>query len=293
MRANTASATARLIAAATIRAFRDGVEPRPPAAAADLCRRFLSVSAPDRLLLRSVDHPLTRAMWRGIERFVAPGIVHHFMRRKAWIECTCRVALAEGFSQLLVLGAGLDTLALRLAREDRAMIAIELDHPATQAAKRTALSPELAGGIRFVASDLGATALHAALRLGESHAVLDRTRPTVMVAEGLVMYLERERALGLVADAARLPVPRVRLLLTFMDRAPGRPIGFRPRNPLVGLWLRSRREPFRWGWDRREAATALMRAGFAEPTLVDARDLAREWPGPILEGESIAVADRA
>jgi O-methyltransferase involved in polyketide biosynthesis len=46
-----------------------------------------------------------------------PGIVRHWMLRKRWIESRVRARIAAGASQVVVLGAGLDTLGVRLASE--------------------------------------------------------------------------------------------------------------------------------------------------------------------------------
>src|SRR3954463_10787428 len=62
---------------------------------------------------------LTRmpALARAIERATVPGLCLHFMLRKRWIEHAVRSALARGARRVVVIGAGYDTLALRLARE--------------------------------------------------------------------------------------------------------------------------------------------------------------------------------
>src|SRR4051794_31802357 len=93
---------------------------------------------------------LTRmpALARAIERATVPGLCLHFMLRKRWIEHAVRSALARGARRVVVIGAGYDTLALRLAREFPALRFTEVDHPATQAVKRAALaaSPNLPVG---------------------------------------------------------------------------------------------------------------------------------------------------
>jgi methyltransferase (TIGR00027 family) len=171
------SSTATLIAAATVFLAAD---PRfaglIPEGAAEICARCLS---PLRLAAtRCVSHPALRwAAWLA-ERATVPGLLVHFMRRKRWIEAAVRTALASVCEQVVIVGAGFDTLAARLAAELPRVRFIEVDHPATQAAKRRAVQCE---SLRFVAADLAHTRLQDALPVSEAG--------TVFVVEGLLMYL--------------------------------------------------------------------------------------------------------
>src|SRR5882672_5169852 len=155
MREDRPSSTAALIAAATVFLARDPrLAPLVPAGAAPRCARCLeSVS-----LLRAVQalsHPALRWAARLAERATVPGLLLHFMLRKRWIEEAVRAALAEGCEQVVVVGAGFDTLALRLSREFRSATFVEIDHPATQASKMRAIERTGApGNLRFVPADL-------------------------------------------------------------------------------------------------------------------------------------------
>lgn len=55
--------------------------------------------------------------WRAglFQRWAVPGIFLHFVLRKRWIEALAREAIDRGAIQVVILGAGLDTLSLRLA----------------------------------------------------------------------------------------------------------------------------------------------------------------------------------
>ena len=60
-------------------------------------------------------------------------------RARASTEEALDVAVNEGATQLVMLGAGFDTLAYRTPLADRLRI-FEVDHPATQARKREMLA---------------------------------------------------------------------------------------------------------------------------------------------------------
>ena len=54
------------------------------------------------------------------------------MLRKRLIEEVVRASLTEGVEQVVIIGAGFDTLALRLCAGFPRTNFIEIDHPATQ-----------------------------------------------------------------------------------------------------------------------------------------------------------------
>jgi hypothetical protein len=91
MKPGHASATAKLIAAATLLLARDehasAASPAHaalvPPQAARLCRALLSGSTGDRLLRASAEHGATRWLWRALERATLPGIVRHYALRLA------------------------------------------------------------------------------------------------------------------------------------------------------------------------------------------------------------------
>src|SRR5260370_17850604 len=132
------SSTATLIAAATVFLARDArVSDLVPLGAAEWCARCLEGLC----RLKTVDtvsHPALRWAARLAERASVPGLLLHFMLRKRWIEEAVRAALTEACGQVVIIGAGFDTLALRLSREFPRVSFIEIDHPATQKYKRRA-----------------------------------------------------------------------------------------------------------------------------------------------------------
>ena len=283
MKPQQASNTAKAIAASTILLASD---PRTAAqvapGAAALCRKFLSATWSDRLLAISAAQPLTRALWRWLERLTLPGIMAHYWRRKRWIESRCRNAIAQGFTRVIVLGAGFDTLGYRLAQEFSELSVIEVDHPATQNAKRRAFGGDPAAhSLRFVALDLNSELLPASL--------LSDDRATVVVMEGLLMYLspvEIDRLFGVLRT---LHASRGRIIFSFMTRWPDGSTGFRPRSGLVERWLAWRNEPFTWGIEPSSAQGFLAAHRFSLVELAPTRQFT-DAPGvSALEGENLVL----
>lgn len=275
MKRSQASSTSKVIAASTIlldSEDRDAGMVAPGAAA--LCRVFLSANAADRLLARSASHPWTRRFWRALERMTLPGIIHHYWRRKRWIEDHCRRAIADGGGQVVILGAGFDTLGIRLSREFASVEVIEMDHPATQSAKQRALSLSevaLPENLRFECLDLAEE---------EFPASLFEKAPTVFILEGLLMYLP-ERAVGDLFDAiGKLPGGKTKVIFSFMSKWPDGSSGFRPHSRLIHGWLAMRGEPFTWSIEPERIDGFLAAHGFK---------LIEILPGSGLEGENLVI----
>lgn len=123
-------------------------------------------------------------------------------------------AVAAGARRLVILGAGLDTRAHRLA--DLADVDVwEVDHPATQAWKRRVAAdlPVVARSLRYVPVDFEHQTLAAAL-VGEAPAL------TAWVWEGVTMYLTDAALRATLADVARCSSPGSTLIAHYHE--PGR-----------------------------------------------------------------------
>jgi methyltransferase (TIGR00027 family) len=289
VKAAEASTTAKVIAASTILLASDTRTAKlvAPGAAA-LCRSLMSGSRVDRWLAASAAQPLTRALWRAVERLTLPGIIAHYWNRKRAIESRCRRAIADGVERIVILGAGFDTLALRLCREMPAIEAIEIDHPATQAAKVRALAnaaEEVPENLRFISCDLAAEPLPTAL--------FDDGKPCMIIIEGVLMYLPPADVARLFDTLRSLAPARTRVAFTFMTRWPDGGSGFRPKSWLIERWLAWRAEPFMWSLEPAAMRDFLAAHGFSLTEMVLTRELAEQPVGrrSLLEGENLIVCD--
>lgn len=206
-------------------------------------------------------------------------MAEHFWHRKRWLEAQVRRALANGAGRVLVAGAGFDTLALRLAPEFPHVDWVEFDHPATQRAKRRAMER---AGIAAPAN------LHFEPGHFESESLPQTLRPvaggSVVVAEGLLMYLPPTSVRVFLAGVARLPGPGVELLFSFM-RADVR----------LGSWmlsaLRRRGEPLLWSIEPTALAGFVGECGLTLAEHVSGEALAAA-EGVRFRGEDVARATR-
>ena len=257
-----------------------------PASAAEASGWFVE----SRRLLRSMERAWFRALVRLLQSLTVPGILLHYALRKRYLEETVRNGLRDGFRQVVILGAGFDTLARRLHREFPEAAFLEVDHPWTQREKERVLS--FRGGcganLHFLPVDFARQQL--AVTLSRS-GLYDLTLDTLFVAEGVLMYLkppEVDAIFGAVGQHRR----KSRFAFTFIE-----PEGFVNASPLLGLWLRLRGEPFQWsirpdylpaylrcrGWVLRKLATAeTFRCLY----------LPKSRPVSLARGESICIAER-
>ena len=209
----------------------------------------------------------------GIERLLIPGIIAHYLVRKRRIEIALREIIAAGVSQVVVLGAGFDTLAWRLHTEFPMVSFLEIDHYATQAVKLRAI--ETRANIHFLPLDLAREPLAGSLLACPAFSM---NRSSIFIAEGLTMYLSAGQVGALMKDIASLAG---RLVFTFMERDASGSIGFRGENPLVARWLRWRSEPFRWGVSRQDLIPFLADAGLGHPVVNDHEILREQILAPL------------
>ena len=132
--------------------------------------------------LRFYRSPFVRGL---VERFGGGlGALDGVGLRKAFCEREVRAAISGGASQVLVLGAGYDTLCWRLAPELPEVRFFEVDHPATAAAKARAVDAMgRPGNMAMIAADLGAQPLTEVLDAEGSWRADTRS---VVIAEGLL-----------------------------------------------------------------------------------------------------------
>jgi methyltransferase (TIGR00027 family) len=145
-----------------------------------------------------------------IQDRMMPGQWEGFGHRKVFINQQVESAIQNGARQVLVMGAGFDTLCLRLAPLYPHVQFFEVDHPATSAAKASGIArigqPE---NMIQIAADLSENTLSNVLMTNDHW---DASHLSVLVAEGLLQYLKDEEVHSLFTDAASC-VPSASLIL--------------------------------------------------------------------------------
>jgi methyltransferase (TIGR00027 family) len=299
MKDNKPSATACMIARSTLFLSRDPVLAELiPEPSARLCEQFVHARSCfarwlDALINRRAFRPLITAL----ERATIPGIKLHYALRKRYLEETARDALRGGLRQVVIIGAGFDTLALRLCKAFPETRFFEVDHPATQGVKKRVLEKQhsLTGNLQFISLDLAQGNLQETLLSCPGYQAKD---DTLFIAEGLLMYLAPAEIDSLLQFIRHHSGAKSRFAFTFMEIQTHGRIGFRESSRAVDAWLRLRGESFKWGSTRRNIQDFLVARSFAAREIISSeilrnKYLNRDGLGQIklADGECICVAE--
>lgn len=100
-------------------------------------------------------HPGLQRLIGFIERLINPNKALYLVLRKCWIEEQVRLCLSHGVAQVVILGAGFDTLAYRIHKDFSNVVWFEVDHPATQKVKTAGLAHcgQVEPNLQFLACD--------------------------------------------------------------------------------------------------------------------------------------------
>jgi methyltransferase (TIGR00027 family) len=126
------------------------------------------------------------------DRFFAPGVgaIEFITARERYIDDFLKACLSEGLDQVVILGAGFDTRAYRIAGIEQTRV-FEVDHPATQEVKlqrlRKVIDP-LPDHVTFIPVDFNTHTLAERL-LASSY---DEQGKTLFIWQGVTMYLTPE-----------------------------------------------------------------------------------------------------
>jgi methyltransferase (TIGR00027 family) len=193
-----------------------------------------------------LDLPMIRTGLQFIENLTLPGLSIHIALRKCWIEEQTLSALRWGCTQVIILGAGFDTLAYRLHRQFPRVYWWEIDHPATQQVKRQALDQHggVAPNLILTPLDFGQQTLHNTLQQLPAYYT---HLTTLFIAEGLLMYLTEKEVVELLQAVYENSGPGSSLIGSLLKPAPNGQLTIPGASRLVDLRLQLMGEPYRWG----------------------------------------------
>jgi len=167
---------------------KPGMEQVLPVGIVDATERLLlAAGVVGKKAVRFASTRLAVALYEAFD-WMIPGQFVAFAHRKALCEEQVREGIAAGATQILVLGAGYDTLGWRLAPEHPEVGFFEIDHPAT--ARRKAVGIDRLGAranLHLIPADLGTRRLVDVLAADPSW---DPNATSVVIAEGLLQYLQ-------------------------------------------------------------------------------------------------------
>ncbi len=176
-------------------AFALGLNPSAEQSADDDRMRMLNTGSPNLIL---------HMAWRNL------GVYGGVVIRSRYTEDRMAEAVNRGVRQYVLIGAGLDSFALRRPAFARDLAIYEVDHPASQEDKRRRIAASGAevpeGPVHYVAADLSVISLDESLR----GAGFRMEEPAIFSWLGVTVYLTREanfatlRSVGKFAKGSEL-----------------------------------------------------------------------------------------
>jgi methyltransferase (TIGR00027 family) len=221
---------------------KPGMEKILPAGIVEATERMLvAAGATNQIVVRMARSKWAVSIYEWFD-WMMPGQFEAFAHRKAFCEGQVRGMIRAGAGQVLVLGAGYDTLGWRLAPEFTGVDFFEIDHPATAGPKAKGVAAlGSRDNLHLIGEDLGQREMVEVL---ETNGKWDKSKSTVIVAEGLLQYLPNEAVRDLFLQASAITGAGSRIVFTYASTgADGRPDGGKWTGLI--LWLmRSSGEPW-------------------------------------------------
>jgi methyltransferase (TIGR00027 family) len=205
----------------------------------------------DPLAWRILGDDVDTSLWEGSRLRVFIAVRHRFA------EDALADAVRRGVRQLVVLGAGLDTLAYRLPYDD--VRVWEVDHPDTQAHKRSLVTAAgLEGQVTYVPVDFERASFLDSLVAGGFSA----SAPAFFVWLGVVPYLTRPAVETTLRAIAAISGAEV--VLDYANPLAAVPDHERAEQDLLRTRVADLGEPLQAGWETPDLHALLRACGFAE-----------------------------
>ncbi len=269
---NTKATTAELVAAARAHHQYDRVRLVEDPYALGLCGR------PLRLLVTI--RPLAWLASRTVLRDLQPTVLGVLIRAR-YSEQALEAAVRDGITQYVIVGAGLDSFALRRTDLMEHMDVFEIDLPGMQAVKRARVARagfEVPTRVHFVAADLTQVPLMEALA-GAS--AFDPRRRAFLSLLGLTYYLTSEVIVATVRSIAQGVAPGSELVLDHMlDDASAWP-AHRGKRETLEAYVAKRGEPMVSDFSLAGMSALMADAGFDTVEGITMMDLSDRFAGEV------------
>jgi methyltransferase (TIGR00027 family) len=231
-----------------------------PSGFAEATAKMLVASSAAKLsVIRLASSPKMVSVYEAFD-WMMPGQFQAFAHRKAFCELQVKNGIGTGATQILVLGAGYDMLCWRLALEFTNVCFFEIDHLPTSLLKAKGIK-EMGprNNLHLIAEDLSKRKLVDVMRTNHSW---NPKAQTIIVAEGLLMYLPPIAVQELLEQCAEIASNKSRMVFTYLSA------GINGR-PDVGSWtklvlwlLKASGEPWLWSINPQELDHFLEKTGW-------------------------------
>jgi len=204
--------------------------------------------------------------------------------RSRFSEDTLAAAVERGVRQIVVLGAGLDTFALRNPHAAQGVRVFEVDYPSTQEWKRARLHEAglaIPASLTFAPVDFERQSLAEGLKA----AGFEADRPAFFQWLGVVPYLTREAISSTLSFIASVPESEV--VFDYAEPLENYPVERREQVRAVAARAASLGEPWLSLFDPIELSDMLRAIGFETVEDLGLAEIAGRFYGALKQGISI------
>jgi methyltransferase (TIGR00027 family) len=193
-----------------------------------------------------IQNPIVAKLSRWYASFVHANFSVGVGIRKCFMEEHVRTCLNGGFEQVVIVGAGYDTLAWRLSQEYPNVQFWELDHPATSRVKQRGLQQlNPPSNLHTIMADLTKTKLEEVMPQQPEYHI---NTSTVIVMEGLLYYLSEADVRQLFRSLANVVGPSSSVCFDFFGWKKNRlDLGW--MTPVLTFAVKMSGESWKWGID--------------------------------------------
>lgn len=233
-----------------------------------------------RLLLALLRWPSGRTLLRCLLHASLPGIMAHYHWRKQHIAAWLQQQITQnGIQQLVIIGAGFDGLGAQQSAAHPQLQVIEIDRPTTIKTKQAALRQlnALQPNLCLQGADLACCSLADLLT---EMAAFSAGRPTLILAEGVLMYLPDTAIKALLLQLQQSVQAPLTLVASHMQLSPQGKPGFVKQGWLVDAALGLSGERFVSGVSLQALPDWLMNMGFTLQQMAAAGQLDNPDPCP-------------
>lgn len=197
------------------------------------------------------------------------------LSRSRYTEDKLADAIKQGVEQYVILGAGMDTFALRQPSLRETLQVFEIDHPATQAAKQARmvkLGWEAPPHLHFIPVDFAQEQLATALQ----RSTYDPQKLSYFSWLGVTYYLTRAAVLATLGAIAKVAPVGSQIIFDYVDADAFVPARATPHMQRMQQIVQRVGEPFKSGFDPATLAVDLHQVGLKlqenlSPTAIEAR----------------------
>ena len=231
----------------------------------------------DPIAPRLLDPATRQRIWSHAAQFQtakAKRLRAHIVIRSRYAEDRLAEAVRRGVGQYVALGAGDDTFACRQPAWARGLRIFEVDHPASQRAKRDRLQSAripVPPNVTFVALDFERDGLPAGLR----RAGFDPGRPAFVSCLGVLVYLSGGAIDAVFRFVASLP-PSSEMVFTFARQAGTAADTSRGRDS-AAVAAAAVGEPWLTRFEPARLVHRLLRVGFSDVALLTPADIEQRY----------------